>query len=325
MTLSIDEKPRSIVDEIGHTPLVRINDPTLKEGVEIYAKCEFCNPGGSVKDRPARRMIIEGIASGQLTPGKVILDSTSGNTGIAYAMIGAALGYPVKLAMPASVTKERKAILAAYGADVVLTDPAEGSDGAILVAREIYQEDQLTYFKPDQYNNPANWWAHRDTTARELWQQTDGRITHFVATMGTSGTVMGTGRGLKQRRPGVRVIGVEPSDSFHGIEGLKHMESSIVPGIYESSDLDRIMGVDTEDAYDTNVWLAREFGLLVGQSSGAAYWAARKLADELDEAVIVTVFCDGGDKYMTTAMWLPVVEAAVESAKLRSGRADIDT
>jgi cysteine synthase B len=325
MTFSIDEKPRSIVDEIGHTPLVRINDPTLKEGVEIYAKCEFCNPGGSVKDRPARRMIIEGIASGQLTPGKVILDSTSGNTGIAYAMIGAALGYPVRLAMPASVTKERKAILAAYGADVVLTDPAEGSDGAILVAREIYQEDQLTYFKPDQYNNPANWWAHRDTTARELWQQTDGRITHFVATMGTSGTVMGTGRGLKQRRPGVRVIGVEPSDSFHGIEGLKHMESSIVPGIYESSDLDRIMGVDTEDAYDTNVWLAREFGLLVGQSSGAAYWAARKLADELDEAVIVTVFCDGGDKYMTTAMWLPVVEAAVESAKLRSGRADIDT
>jgi len=270
-------------------------------------------------------MILEGIASGQLTPGKVILDSTSGNTGIAYAMIGAALGYPVRLAMPASVTKERKAILAAYGADVVLTDPAEGSDGAILVAREIYQEDQLTYFKPDQYNNPANWWAHRDTTARELWQQTDGRITHFVATMGTSGTVMGTGRGLKQRRPGVRVIGVEPSDSFHGIEGLKHMESSIVPGIYESSDLDRIMGVDTEDAYDTNVWLAREFGLLVGQSSGAAYWAARKLADELDEAVIVTVFCDGGDKYMTTAMWLPVVEAAVESAKLRSGRADIDT
>jgi cysteine synthase B len=325
MTFSIDEKPRSIVDEIGHTPLVRINDPTLKEGVEIYAKCEFCNPGGSVKDRPARRMILEGIASGQLTPGKVILDSTSGNTGIAYAMIGAALGYPVRLAMPASVTKERKAILAAYGADVVLTDPAEGSDGAILVAREIYQEDQLTYFKPDQYNNPANWWAHRDTTARELWQQTDGRITHFVATMGTSGTVMGTGRGLKQRRPGVRVIGVEPSDSFHGIEGLKHMESSIVPGIYESSDLDRIMGVDTENAYDTNVWLAREFGLLVGQSSGAAYWAARKLADELDEAVIVTVFCDGGDKYMTTAMWLPVVEAAVESAKLRSGRADIDT
>jgi cysteine synthase B len=325
MTFSINDKPRSIVDEIGHTPLVRINDPTLKEGVEIYAKCEFCNPGGSVKDRPARRMILEGIASGQLTPGKVILDSTSGNTGIAYAMIGAALGYPVRLAMPASVTKERKAILAAYGADVVLTDPAEGSDGAILVAREIYQEDQLTYFKPDQYNNPANWWAHRDTTARELWQQTDGRITHFVATMGTSGTVMGTGRGLKQRRPGVRVIGVEPSDSFHGIEGLKHMESSIVPGIYESSDLDRIMGVDTEDAYDTNVWLAREFGLLVGQSSGAAYWAARKLADELDEAVIVTVFCDGGDKYMTTAMWLPVVEAAVESAKLRSGRADIDT
>ncbi len=302
----------TVVDEIGDTPLVKIEDPSLKKGVEIYAKCEFCNPGGSVKDRPARRMILEGLAGGGLVPGKVILDSTSGNTGIAYAMIGAALGYPVRLAMPASVTRERKAILAAYGAEVVLTDPAEGSDGAILEARKIYEEDRSTYFKPDQYNNPANWWAHRDSTAKELWDQTNGRITHFVATMGTSGTVMGTGRGLKQRNPSIRVIGAEPADAFHGIEGLKHMESSIVPGIYEPSDLDRIVGVDTEDAYDTNVWLAKEFGLLVGQSSGAAYWAARRLADELDEGIIVTVFCDGGDKYMTTAMWQPVVEAAVE-------------
>ncbi|MEE3261946.1 MAG: cysteine synthase family protein [Candidatus Latescibacterota bacterium] len=304
----------SVVDEIGNTPLVRIDDPALKPGVEIYAKCEFCNPGGSVKDRPARRMILEGLRSGELCEGKVILDSTSGNTGIAYAMIGAALGYPVKLAMPASVTKERKAILAAYGAKVVLTDPAEGSDGAILEARKIFEEDPSAYFKPDQYNNPANWWAHRDSTAPELWEQSSHRITHLVATMGTSGTVMGTGYGLKQFNQQICIVGAEPADAFHGIEGLKHMESSIVPGIYDEDALDRKMGVDTEDAYDTNVWLAREYGMLVGQSSGAAYWAARELARELDEGVIVTVFCDGGDKYMTTAMWRPVVEAAVESA-----------
>lgn len=304
---------RTIVDEIGQTPLVRINDPTLKPGVEIYAKCEFCNPGGSVKDRPARRMILEGLARGQLVSGKVILDSTSGNTGIAYAMIGSALGYSVRLAMPASVTPERKAILAAYGAEVVLTDPAEGSDGAILEARRMYDEDRGQYFKPDQYNNPANWWAHRDSTAPEVWAQTAGRITHFVATMGTSGTVMGTGRGLRQFSSHVQIIGAEPADAFHGIEGLKHMDSSIVPGIYDTTVLDRKIGVETEDAYDTNIWLAREFGLLVGQSSGAAYWAARQVADELEEGVIVAVFCDGGDKYMTTAMWRPVVEAAVET------------
>ena len=307
------ERSRTVVDEIGRTPLVRIPDPTLKSGVEIYAKCEFCNPGGSVKDRPARRMILEGLASGDLVSGKVILDSTSGNTGIAYAMIGAALGYPVRLAMPASVTPERKAILAAYGAEVVLTDPAEGSDGAILEARRLYEGDRALYYKPDQYNNPANWWAHRDTTAPEVWAQTKGRVTHLVATMGTSGTVMGTGRGLKTFNPQVTVVGAEPADSFHGIEGLKHMESSIVPGIYDESTLDRKMGVETEDAYDTNVWLAREFGILVGQSSGAAYWAARQIAEEIDAGIIVAVFCDGGDKYMTTAMWQPVVEAAVQS------------
>lgn len=298
----------SVVDEIGNTPLVRIDDPALKPGVEIYAKCEFCNPGGSVKDRPARRMILEGLRSGDLCEGKVILDSTSGNTGIAYAMIGAALGYPVKLAMPASVTKERKAILAAYGAEVVLTDPAEGSDGAILEARKIFEEDPSAYFKPDQYNNPANWWAHRDTTAPEIWAQTGGEITHFVATMGTSGTVMGAGRGLRKFRSEIVVVGVEPDDAFHGIEGLKHMASSIVPEIYDEGRLDHRMGVGTEAAYDATVSLARDYGILVGQSSGAAYVAACQVARRLTEGTVVTVFCDGGDKYMTTPMWRLALE-----------------
>lgn len=307
--------PRSIVDDIGNTPLLRLDAADVPSGVEIYAKLEFFNPGGSVKDRPARRMILEGLASGQLRPGKVILDSTSGNTGIAYAMIGAALGYPVRLAMPASVTRERKSILAAYGAEVILTDPGEGSDGAILEARRILEQDPGQYFKPDQYNNPANWWAHRDSTAAEIWQQTDGRVTHFVATLGTSGTVMGTGRGLKARRDGIVVIGAEPDDAFHGIEGLKHMESSIVPGIYDESWMDRKICVDTEEAYDATVRLAREYGILVGQSSGAAYNAACAVARQLKEGTVVTVFCDGGDKYMTTPMWRMALE---ESDLIRS-------
>ncbi|MFH1566772.1 MAG: cysteine synthase family protein, partial [Gemmatimonadota bacterium] len=240
-----------------------------------------------------------------------LLDSTSGNTGIAYAMIGAALGYRVRLAMPANVSQERKAILAAYGAEVVLTDPAEGSDGAILVARRIHQENPDLFFKPDQYNNPANWQAHRDTTAPEIWEQTAGRVTHFVATMGTSGTVMGTGRGLRARNPDIAVFGVQPADGFHGIEGLKHMESSIVPGIYDRAALDGVIPVETEDAYDMTLALARDLGVLVGQSSGAAYWAARQVAGGLDRGVVVTVFCDGGDKYMSTAMWRQVLKDAV--------------
>lgn len=305
---SVLEGHGSIVDEIGNTPLLRLTQADIPEGVSLYAKLEFFNPGGSVKDRPARRMIVEGLASGALAPGKVILDSTSGNTGIAYAMIGAALGYPVRLAMPASVTRERKAILAAYGADVVLTDPGEGSDGAILEARRILQTDPGLYFKPDQYNNPANWWAHRDTTAQEIWQQTHGQVTHFVATLGTSGTVMGTGRGLKARRAEVIVVGAEPDDAFHGIEGLKHMESSIVPGIYREDWMDAKVGVGTEEAYDATVQLARDYGILVGQSSGAAYVAACRLARGLRQGKVVTVFCDGGDKYMTTPMWRMALE-----------------
>jgi cysteine synthase B len=301
----------SVVEQIGNTPLLRLRDPAIPPKVEVYAKLEFFNPGGSVKDRPARRMIEDGEREGLLLPGKIILDSTSGNTGIAYAMIGAAKGYAVKLAMPANASRERKAVLAAYGAEVVYTDPGELSDGAILEARRIYEADPDRYFKPDQYNNPSNWRAHFDTTAPEIWQQTDGRVTHFLATIGTGGTVMGTGRGLKHINERVQVIAAEPADSFHGIEGLKHMESSIVPGIYDESFLDHKIPVDTEDAYDMALRLPREHGVLAGQSSGAAYWAAIEVARQLEEGVVVTVFCDGGDKYMSTPMWRLALEETI--------------
>jgi cysteine synthase B len=293
----------SVVEQIGDTPLLRLKDPAIPPQVEVYAKLESFNPGGSVKDRPARRMIEDGEQDGSLGSGKVILDSTSGNTGIAYAMIGAAKGYRVKLAMPANVSRERKAILAAYGAEVVYTDPGELSDGAIREARRIYEADPDRYFKPDQYNNPANWYAHRDTTAPEIWEQTQGRVTHFVATIGTSGTLMGTGRGLREFNPAIQIIAAEPAEPFHGIEGLKHMESSIVPGIYDETLLDYKIPIDTDDAYDTTLRLPVEQGVLVGQSAGGAYWAALEVARQLDTGVVVTIFCDGGDKYMSTPMW----------------------
>jgi S-sulfo-L-cysteine synthase (O-acetyl-L-serine-dependent) len=302
----------SVVEQIGNTPLLRLRDARIPPKVEVYAKLEYFNPGGSVKDRPARRMIEDGERDGLLVPGKIILDSTSGNTGIAYAMIGAAKGYPVRLAMPANVSRERKAVLAAYGAEVIYTDPGELSDGAIIEARRLYEEAPDIYFKPDQYNNPSNWKAHFDTTAPEIWEQTKGRVTHFVATIGTSGTVMGTGRGLKNFDERVQVIAAEPSDSFHGIEGLKHMESSIVPGIYDEPFLDYKIPVDTEDAYDTALSLPRAHGVLVGQSSGAAFWAAIEVARQLDEGVVVTVFCDGGDKYMSTPMWQLSLDESVK-------------
>ena len=296
----------SVVEQIGNTPLLRLQDPNIPDAVEVYAKLEYFNPGGSVKDRPAKRMIEDGERSGLLVEGKTILDSTSGNTGIAYAMIGAAKGYPVKLAMPSNVSRERKAILAAYGADVVYTDPGELSDGAIVEAQRLFESSPEIYFKPDQYNNPSNWKAHRDTTAPEIWEQTKGRVTHFVASIGTSGTVMGTGRGLKALNDKISIIAVEPSDPFHGIEGLKHMESSIVPGIYDESFLDFKVPVDTEVAYDMALSLPKKHGVLVGQSSGASYWAAIEVARQLEEGVVVTIFCDGGDKYMSTPMWQTV-------------------
>ncbi|MEC7226887.1 MAG: cysteine synthase family protein [Candidatus Latescibacterota bacterium] len=308
---------RTIVEQIGNTPLLRLRDSEIPKGVEVYAKLEFFNPGGSVKDRPARRMIEDGEREGKLVSGKTILDSTSGNTGIAYAMIGASKGYPVKLAMPANVSRERKAVLAAYGAEVVYTDPGELSDGAILEARKIYEANPDAYFKPDQYNNPSNWQAHCDTTAPEIWKQTQGRVTHFIATIGTSGTVMGTGRGLKRFNENIQIIAAEPADPFHGIEGLKHMESSIVPGIYDESFLDHKVAVDTEDAYDTALRLPREYGTLVGQSSGAAYWSAIEVARQLKEGVVVTIFCDSGDKYMSTPMWQMALDQFVEKRGVR--------
>ena len=302
----------SVVEQIGNTPLLRLRDSAIPPRVEVYAKLEFFNPGGSVKDRPARRMIEDGEQDGLLGPSKVILDSTSGNTGIAYAMIGAAKGHRVKLAMPANVSRERKAILAAYGAEVVYTDPGELSDGAIREARRIYEADPDRYFKPDQYNNPANWYAHRDTTAPEIWEQTQGRVTHFVATIGTSGTLMGTGRGLRKFNPAIQIIAAEPAEPFHGIEGLKHMDSSIVPGIYDEALLDYKIPIDTDDAYDTALRLPVEQGILVGQSSGGAYWAALEVARQLDTGVVVTIFCDGGDKYMSTPMWRLALEGVTK-------------
>ncbi len=290
---------------IGNTPLVRMKKITahLPDEVEVYAKLEGFNPGGSVKDRPALRMIEEAEESGRLTKDKIILDSTSGNTGIAYAMIGAVKGYRVTLVMPANVSSERKKMAAAFGAEVVYSDPLEGSDGAILHARKLLEKDPHRYFKPDQYNNPANVRAHYFGTGEEIIAQTGGRVTHFVATIGTGGTVMGTGKRLREYNSGIAVIAVEPESPFHGIEGLKHMASSIVPGIYREEELDGKVSVPTEASYEMARRLAREEGLFVGQSSGAAMLGALEVARRLDEGVVVTVFPDGGDKYLSTALW----------------------
>jgi S-sulfo-L-cysteine synthase (O-acetyl-L-serine-dependent) len=272
-------------------------------GVAVYAKAEFMNPGGSVKDRPALRMIVEGERSGQLTPAKVIMDSTSGNTGIAYAMIGAAKHYRVKLVMPSNVSNERRELVSAYGAEVVYSDALEGSDGAIRLVREIYAADPDRYFMPDQYNNDANWRAHYDGTGLEIWEQTEGTITHFVAGLGTSGTFMGTSRRLKELNPAVQCVSVQPAEPWHGLEGLKHMPTSIVPGFYDAALADENMGVETEPAYDIARTLAQQEGILAGHSSGAALWAARVLARRIGTGVIVAVLADGGDRYISTGLY----------------------
>ncbi len=305
MTLSKLKSTGNVLDLVGNTPLVRIQKITseLPTGVEVYAKLEGYNPGGSVKDRPALRMIQEAEEDGRLRSDKIILDSTSGNTGIAYAMIGAVKGYDVTLVMPENVSDERKKMTAAFGAKAIYSDPMEGSDGAILLARELLDTDRDKYFKPDQYNNPANVRAHYYGTAEEIIEQTEGRVTHFVATIGTGGTIMGNCRRLKEHNPKIVVKALEPEDPFHGIEGLKHMESSIVPGIYKEEELDGKVPIPTEESYDMARRLAREEGLFVGQSSGAAMWGALEVAKELDEGVVVTVFPDGGDKYLSTALW----------------------
>ena len=295
----------SVLHLVGNTPLLDVTAlaPGAAPGVKLFAKLEGFNPGGSVKDRPALSMVRQGLESGALTPGKVILDSTSGNTGIALAMIGAVLGSPVELCIPANVSIERKKIISAYGATMIFSNAMDGSDGALELCRAMLRENPDRYFKPDQYFNEANPLGHYQTTGPELWWQTRGTITHFIAGMGTGGTLMGTGRYLKERNPDVQIVGVEPDDAFHGLEGLKHMASSIVPGIYDETRLDRKVGVSTEDAYDTVYRLGREVGLLVGQSSGAALWAALRVARELDTGTIVTLFPDFGDKYLTTNLW----------------------
>ena len=298
-------KAGGITELVGGTPLVRIRNIVrgLSPGVRILAKLEGFNPGGSVKDRAALRMIQEAIRTGRLTAGKTLIDSTSGNTGIAVAMIGAAFGYRVRLVLPSNVSEERKGIIRFFGAETVFSDPLEGSDGAIRLCREIVGKDPDVYFKPDQYFNPMNSQAHYETTGPEIYRQTEGSVSHFIAGIGTGGTVMGTGRFLKERDPRIAVVGVEPDAALHGLEGLKHMASSIVPGIYHEEELDLKMSVSTEDAYEMVYRLSQQEGLLVGQSSGAAMVAALRIARQLTHGTVVTVFPDFGSRYLTTNLW----------------------
>ena len=294
----------SLLSQIGNTPLLRLAKLDAEfPGVEIYAKGELYNPGGSVKDRAGLNMILDGERTGRLTPDKIILDATSGNTGIAYAMIGALKGYKVKLCLPANASHERKQILKGYGAEMVFSDPGEGSDGAIRLCKEVHAADPEKYFYPDQYNNPANWKAHFDGTAVEILDQTGGSITHFVACMGTSGTFMGNSRRLKRELPSVRCISAQPSSGFHGLEGLKHMPTAIVPGIYDEKIADDNLWIETEDAYRMTRWLGRHEGLLVGMSSGANAHAAREIAKRIKSGVVVTVLCDGATKYLSEPFW----------------------
>jgi cysteine synthase B len=298
----------SLLDQIGNTPLLRLGKLDAQyPGVQIHAKAEFFNPGGSVKDRAGSNMILDGERTGRLTKDRILLDATSGNTGIAYAMIAAIKGYRVKLCLPANASHERKQILTAYGAEMVFSDPGEGSDGAIRLCRQIYDADPDLYFYPDQYNNPANWKAHFDGTAVEIMEQTGGAITHFVASMGTSGTFMGTSKRLKRDLPGVQCISAQPSSGFHGLEGLKHMPTAIVPGIYESSIADDNLWIETEDAYRMTRWLGRNEGVLVGMSSGANVHAAtvvaKRIAAKGETGLIVTVLADGATKYLSEPFW----------------------
>lgn len=290
-----------IVDLIGNTPLVRIRHLTehLPESVEIYAKLEYFNPGGSVKDRPARQIVLDALARGDIGQGKILIDSTSGNTGVAYAMLGSSLGFEVNLVMPANVSQARKDIVEAYGAKIIFSDPLEGSDGAIMLAKQTVENDtEGKYWYADQYSNPSNPLAHELTTGPEIFRDTGGRITHFVSSLGTTGTCTGTGRALRKLKPGVQIVSVEPDAAFHGLEGLKHMDSSIVPAIYDRAVPHRNLAVSTEDGWDYAELLASKEGLPVGYSSGAAFAGALKVASDLEEGVIVCVFCDHIDRYL---------------------------
>jgi cysteine synthase B len=295
-----------LLDRIGKTPLVRLERLTAElPGIQILGKAEWHNPGGSVKDRAASAIVLEALRAEKLCPGRRLLDATSGNTGIAYAMLGAALDFGVTLCMPSNVSPERKRILQAYGAEIVWTDPAESSDGAIRKAREMAADPQ--YFYADQYSNPANWRAHYNGTGPEILEQTDGRITHFVAGLGTSGTFMGIARRLKEANPEIECISMQPDSSFHGLEGLKHMPTAIVPAIYDAGLADRNIEIETEAAYAMAKRLARNEGILVGISAAAAVVACLRVAEEEaragKEAVIVTILPDAADKYLSERFW----------------------
>ncbi len=298
----------SIVDLVGNTPLLRLaNIDAETPGVEIWAKAEFTNPGGSVKDRPARQMILDAFARGDLRPGMRLIDSTSGNTGIAYSMLGAALGIDVTLVMPENVSVPRKQVTQAYGTELVYSDPMDGSDGAIRLVRQMVAEAPDRFYYPDQYGNRSNWWAHYIGTGAEIWSQTGGRVTHFVAGVGTSGTVMGCTRRLKHENPRVSCYGLQPEDELHGLEGLKHLPSSIVPAIYDGSVLDGTIWLPTDEGWDMSERLAKEEGLFVGHSAGGNVAGALRIAKELhgrgERGVVVTVLCDRGDRYFVPLKW----------------------
>ena len=303
----VDEIAKGFLEAaVGNTPLIRLRRVTagLPEGIEVLAKAEYMNPGGSVKDRAALAMILAGERSGELTPDKTIIDATSGNTGIAYAMLGAARGYQVTLVLPKNASDARKKILRRFGADIIETDPMGGTDTAQVVARELAEKNPDKYFYPDQYNNEANWKAHFATTANEIWWQTNGRVTHFVAGLGTTGTFTGTSRRLKELSPGLQALSVQPDSPLHGLEGLKHLETAIVPGIFDSRLADEELFVDTEAGQAMTRRLAREEGLFVGPSSGANVHAAIEAAENIEgDAVIVTILCDGGGKYLEEQFW----------------------
>jgi len=291
----------SLESYIGNTPLIRLRNVTrdLSSSVEVLVKAEHLNPGGSVKDRAALAIILAGERSGRLQPGQTILDATSGNTGIAYGMIGAARGYPVTICLPKNASQQRKQILRSYGVELIETDPLQATDGAQLVARELFATEPEKYFYPDQYNNPANWRAHYEGTAPEIWEQTAGHVTHFIAGLGTSGTFVGTSRRLKELNPAIRVISMQPDSPFHGLEGLKHMATALAPGIYDPQLADENVEVATEAGQQMAGRLAREEGLLVGASSGANVFAALRLAQSLPNgSVVVTILCDSGEKYL---------------------------
>lgn len=295
----------SVLDLVGNTPLIKLNSVTKDlDGVSIYAKAEYLNPSGSVKDRAAKGILLEAVASKKLTKEKILLDSTSGNTGIAYAMFGAALGYKVTLTLPKNANFERKKILKAFGATIIETDPLLSSDGSLLEAKKIAKENPDKYFYTNQYDNEENWKAHYNTTALEIWDQTKGKVTHFLAGMGTSGTFVGTSRRLKELNPEIKTVAMQPNSPFHGLEGMKHMATTINPGIYDSSLIDETILVDTDDARQMTLRLAKEEGLFVGISSGGNVFASLELAKTLPKgSVVVTVLCDSGFKYLSDSLW----------------------